>query len=463
MKRQSLLDEFFDRQPPLSFLQELTRPLHDTPPSRFSRKTPREDEVSAAGLFLVDEFPDPGALLETARADFLRFAEVAGIAGERYPIRLKYGRTPCFEAYTIEADEGGCTVTAADTEGIRRALVYLEGEMTAREGAVFPRGKLERRPWLRRRITRGFFSPTNRPPKNGDELLDDIDYYPDEYLNRLAHDGTNGLWIYTSFVQLLTTDALPERTADGQRERIAKLRRVIERCARYGIAVYIFAIEPSGFEEYLRNVYPDCVGAVADYDTHKRNTLCPYHERIRAHCYEAGYRLFTECPGLAGIISITAGERPTVCSSLPEPTCAHPCHRSKGEILSENLRNLCAGMHAAKPDAEFVSWTYEHRNWPDADILDYIRRAPREAIQMQNFEDRGFAVQLGRERQAMDYWLSYPGPSGLFRMSAEEAARQGKTLWAKMQICCSHEIATLPYIPSPWLNTISKITAIPRL
>ena len=33
---------------------------------------------------------------------------------------------------------------------------------------------------------------------------------------------------------------------------------------------------------------------------------------------------------------------------------------------------------------------------------------------MQNFDDRGYEKQLGRERQAMDYWLSYPGPAYLF-------------------------------------------------
>ena len=68
---------------------------------------------------------------------------------------------------------------------------------------------------------------------------------------------------------------------------------------------------------------------------------------------------------------------------------------------------------------------------------------------MQNFDDRGFAEQLGKERQAMDYWLSYVGPSELFETTAESTWIYGKELWAKMQICCSHEIATLPYIPSP--------------
>ena len=49
----------------------------------------------------------------------------------------------------------------------------------------------------------------------------------------------------------------------------------------------------------------------------------------------------------------------------------------------------------------------------------------------------------------MDYWLSYAGPSQMFKMTAKAAKKNSRHLWAKMQICCSHEIATLPYVPSP--------------
>lgn len=59
--------------------------------------------------------------------------------------------------------------------------------------AFLPIGALERQPWLRNSISRCFFAPIKRPPLNRDELTD-VDYYPDAYLDRLAHEGVNGLW-----------------------------------------------------------------------------------------------------------------------------------------------------------------------------------------------------------------------------------------------------------------------------
>lgn len=52
-------------------------------------------------------------------------------------------------------------------------------------------------------------------------------------------------------------------------------------------------------------------------------------------------------------------------------------------------------------------------------------------------------------RRSVDYWLSYTGPSDLFKITAEEAVKTGHTIFAKMQVCCSHEIASVPYIPVP--------------
>ncbi len=445
MKRRTSKDEFFDQQPPLSFVEYLRAPVHAEKPARFGRTEPEEGEVSVDGLFLENTFPDPEGLLQTVTADLERFASVCAIAGRRYPIRLQKGLTPCFEAYTVTVGEQECVITAADTEGIRRGLIYLEDEMIAREGALLPLGKIERRPWLKERITRGFFSPTNRPPKNGDELSDEIDYYPPEYLNRLMHDGTNGLWIYTSFAQLVHSDIITEY-GEGSERRIEKLNRVIAKCASYGIKVYVFAIEPAGIPEEMQEKYADMLGQKL---WGNKYVLCPHSERAQAYCYEATSRLFTLCPGLSGLISITAGERPTTCASPSKCTCPRCASMSRGEVLDAAVEMMRRGIRAVKPEADYVSWTYEHRNWQDPDILDYVKGAPEDVMLMQNFDDRGFQKQLGRERVAMDYWLSYPGPSGMFEMTARAAKKYKKHLWAKMQICCSHEIATLPYVPSP--------------
>ena len=273
------------------------------------------------------------------------------------------------ESYIISVKPDGCTILAEDTEGIRRAIVYLEDEMVSKEGPILPLGDIKRYPVLKKRITRGFFSPTNRPPKFGDELLDDVDYYPDEYLNRLAHNGTNGLWIYTSFAQLTASPRIKEHGKFGE-ERMEKLKRVVRKCRRYGVKVYVFAIEPLGFTPDIAPSYPEFLG------THKGDRyvpICLRTEAGREHTVHATEKIFREIPELGGFIDITAGERPTSCASVATFCDCPRCKKySRGENLAYAVDVLKEGIRRSGAKADFISWTYGHRYWNDNDIVDYI-------------------------------------------------------------------------------------------
>ena len=181
------IDPFFEKQPPIEFIEDLKAPVHSAPPPNFGKGKVGVGEISVKGFYVKEKFPDPEGLLDTAYLDFELFGRVCSVLGESYPISFRKGEVKGSESYRIITEESGVTVISEDTEGARRAIVYLEGEMTAREGAILPLGDITRAPHIKTRITRGFFSPTNGAPKWGDELLDDIEYYPDEYLNRLAH------------------------------------------------------------------------------------------------------------------------------------------------------------------------------------------------------------------------------------------------------------------------------------
>ena len=440
------IDPFFYKQPPLGFVEELRSPLHTQKPDWFGSVTPSADEVCAKGVFLKNEFPDAQGLLDTMLTDFDRFLAVYAIAGKSYPIHLVKAETECFEAYRISVEPEACRIEAGDTEGIRRALVYLEDEFLRRGGAVLPLGTISRKPSVRTRITRGFFSPTNRPPRNVDELMDDVDYYPEEYLNRLVHDGTNGIWIYTRFKDLLPSEVFPEYGENWER-RITKLRSVVAKCKRFGIKVYVFGVEPAGLSPEMAEKYPDAIG----YLTKDNNyTLCTHTEKGAAYCIEATQKLMELVPDLGGIIDITDGERFTSCTSAYHYERCPRCSRySKGSVLAHTVNLFREGIRRAGSNAEFISWTYGHRHWDMPDIQDYVADAPADAMLMENFEDAGYTEQLGQTRQAMDYWLSYVGPSQMYEGAAEKALETQKQMFAKMQVCCSHELATVPYIPVP--------------
>lgn len=443
---QKNVDIFFDKQPKMNFVEELKKPIHIEKPKFFGTRNIEEGELNLRGMYLDSTFPDEKGVLKTAYEDFDTFLKVYEISGTSHKIRIIKTETSCFEEYNISIDEDIC-ISANDTEGIRRALVHLEDIIIESEAPFLKKNIITKQPVIKSRITRGFFSPTNRPPHNIDELWDDVDYYPDEYLNRLAHDGNNGIWIYTRFCDLIPSDIIPEY-GKGSERRIAKLKKVVEKCARYGIKVYVFAVEPAGLTPDMREKYPDIPGSMG-YD---RPAFCTRSERGREYCIESVERLFTMVPDLGGYMNITAGERVTNCASAGN---VHQCPRcskfSRGETLAYTVDLIQEGMRRTGSKGEFISWTYGQREWDFDDIREYVKKAPSEAKLMQNFEDYGFCEQLGKERFAMDYWLSYPGPTYLFDETAKAANKYNKHLYAKMQVCCSHELATMPYIPVPGL------------
>ncbi len=442
------VDPFFENQPPIEFIESLKLPVHVSPPPNFKLGNPEGEEISALGAYFAEKFPSDEGLLDTAYDDFEKFLTVTGICGNNYPIYLKRGEVSGYESYRISVSKDKCVITAEDTEGIRRAIIYLEDEMTKREGPYLAVGEVTRAPKIKDRITRGFFSPTNRPPKYGDELLDDIDYYPDEYLNRLAHSGTNGLWIYTSFRALVKTKYFDDDEISIN-SRIEKLTRVVAKCKKYGVKVYIFAIEPMGLTEEEAARHPEFRGAdIAD----RWYPVCLRTDAGRDYIITAVEKLFRAVPDLGGYIDITAGERPTSCPSVATDRSCPRCSKySRGENLAYSCDIIKEGIRRAGTGAKFVSWTYGHRYWDWNDIKEYTEKSKSDIVLMQNFEDRGYDEQLGKMRAAYDYWLSYIGPSELYEKSAKWAAGEGREMWAKMQVCTSHEIATVPYIPAPGL------------
>ena len=444
------IDPFYYEQPPLEFVDGLKQPLFEKAPDGFGKRAARAGEVTVNGIY-VDEGDFCGSeLLYTAFEDFKRFAEVYKIGGNTYPVRLKQVKTEVFESYTVTVSKNECMVESGDTEGIRRAIIYIEDELRRREGAFLKIGQIKKSPWMKTRITRGYFSPTNRAPKFGDELSDDIDYYPDEYLNRLAHDGTNGIWIYTSFRALLDSKIITEY-GEGGSKRLKKLRDVVKKCALYGIKVYVFAIEPMHLVGELADKYARLTGGINE--SFGQHAICTSTDEGKAYLSEAVEKLFTLVEGLGGYIDITAGERVTTCASYPEvfKSCPRCSRRRLGDVLAETANVIKAAIERSGIDAQFISWTYGHRDWQDADVLDYVRKCDTGMALMQNFEENSYANQLGKTREGKDYWLSHIGPGKLFDLTAKEAKKLDKTVYAKMQICASHELATVPYVPAPGL------------
>ena len=420
-----------------------------------------DDELNArGGLDLKSDFPDPEKLLETAYSDFNRFLREAGLAGNAIAVEVKEIPGLAWEEYRLTVGKKNVTLEASDTEAVRRGLYYLRDLLAG--SPYLKQGTVCRKPWLRNRISRCFFGPIKRPPFNIDELMNDIDYYPEEYLSRLAHEGVNGLWLTITFREICGTSI--RKAVPDAAKRIAKLRTTVERCRRYGIKTWAFCIEPAYWSKAMGNpVPPGCEELVGPGFLKEEvgidiNSFCINSEKAKKYLYECTYSLFSSVPNLGGMISISHGERMTSCLSriscfddsgtIP---CTRRCGKSIGDILAEVLGSLKKGMNDANPKAELISWLYmpyveQVSGW----ITQMPSKLPSDIALAFNFESGVTKRQLGSVRAGGDYWLSAVGPSDRFSLMAE-AAKGHCQFAAKLQVACSHECATVPYIPAPGL------------
>ena len=159
------IDEFFYKQPDIKFVELLNSPLHSCAPKHFARTVAEAGEVSAFGANVAECCQPWRETVRTAIDDYETFLRAANVYGDKFPIRILCCEGYGEEDYKISVDETQCVIRSSTPEGARRAIYYLEEEMIKREGAFLPLGDIIRSSRIKRRITRGYFSPTNRAPK----------------------------------------------------------------------------------------------------------------------------------------------------------------------------------------------------------------------------------------------------------------------------------------------------------
>lgn len=434
------------------FIDLLSAPMTWHP--HWTRTTLSAGEVSLQGGIQVEaRFPDGDGILETAYDDLGNFFKAVGIpTGGSFRIITEQVPALGTEAFTLAVSENECRIQASDTEGLRRGIYFLEDELLRADGPFLAIGEARRSPFIKTRISRCFFGPIKRPPMNRDELLDAVDYYPNEYLNRLAHDGVNALWMTIELKDLRKT-SLNIPISPDRAQRLEKLRTTVAKCRRYGIDVFLFTLEPIYMTpgDPLILAYPELGGVTVTGNYAK--TFCPISETAQTYLRESLHSIFSEVPDLGGLINLSYGEAPTTCLSeaigaeghMDCPRCAD---KKPWETLSASLSAMERGVHEAAPDAQVISWLYV----PDGDselVLDLVRHTPPGVTVQFNFESGGSKVQLGKARRASDYWLSYIGPSDAFERVAAAVNPEAEGMSAKIQACNSHEVASIPFIPVP--------------
>ena len=356
------------------------------------------------------------------------------------------------EEFSLAVTDKIISLAAADDSGFRYGICELEERLADGEFT----GTVRLKPWVKHRISRCFFAPNTRPPLKLDELTDDVDYYPEAYLDRIMHERLNGVWL-TIYLNDMPSSAFPERGRDAD-ARLAKLKRVAERCAKYGIKCYIFMAEPRNFSGRWKSNTLEEMAAhpeLSSRDDAGNTYFCTSTAEGKRYIAETVGYLFSKVPELGGIINIMSLESAHPCAErklyphIGACRCPRCSKFTAPQLYSEIARVFSRAMKHYNPEAEFFGWFYSGFHMPgepENDVRLAIAEAwPAECTLIHNCETGGENPQCGKTMIVQDYSLSWPGPSGYWRDMAARAPKIG----AKMQTGCSHEDATVPYLPVP--------------
>jgi hypothetical protein len=454
------------------YRKELASPLHHRSLLR-PRAQPPPDAVTLTTdwAFIVD--CERNAQICTAAADFLRFMEVCMETplqvvepSDRKPgdkvVRLVL--TPddfdAPESYMIEIAETYIDVSAADANGLQYGLYELEENMRTAGGPFVPPAPSERRPWMETRILRSFYAPYYK-----NELMTGEDYYPEEYLNRLAHHRINGIWLHLRLRDIVPSAIFPEFGGEYE-QTMPALRALVERAGRYGIKVFLYMLEPRNLDQKdpFWAAHPEVKGRAEGpilEGWEPTFAMCTTGTPTIAWLREASERLFREVPGLGGTFHITASEEHTHCFSHAyapadeEPPyeatgCPRCRNRRAADVIAEIISAFEQGLHAVDPTAKIIVWNWSWEGpYGVAGEHEIITKLPENTILLLDFERGDVKKILGKDVPIDEYAQSFTGPSQRFLRSAGWAKERGMAVYGKFQFVNTHECADNPHTPLP--------------
>jgi hypothetical protein len=279
----------------------------------------------------------------------------------------------------------------------------------------------------------------------GDPLGDpEISSYPEGLLQKLSAEGVNAVWLHTVLRTLAKDPKYPE-FGEGSENRIANLKKLVARAAKYGIKVYLYMNEPRAMpKEFFsadsrRMEFKGASGGV-------QFAMCTRSPEVRRWVRDSLRQVFSGVPGLGGIFTITMSENLTNCASKGNREACPRCRDcSTGEIVAEINRTMIEGMVAGNPRAEALVWNWQ---WPKDEEPSIVASLPASNCRVMAVSENAIKIcRGGVEEVENDYSISIVGPGENAKRLWSCAKAHGIPSVAKVQAANSWELSSFPYLP----------------
>ena len=287
----------------------------------------------------------------------------------------------------------------------------------------------------------------------GDPLMDpEIASYPEGLLDSYRKNGVNAVWLHVPLYMLTTDPKYPEFGV-GAAQRIANLKKLVARAAKYGIKVFFYMNEPRVRPNDFFAASPERM-AMKGVSNAQGSAMCISHPETQRWLKSAMRQLFTSVPGLGGIFTISASENLTTCAAHGRTRECDKCRdRDPADVVAEANRLMIEGMLEGNPDAEAVVWDWRWDTFiPPSEPGDspVLRRLPRDPhVRFMTMSERSVPLRrAGIDYAVNEYTVSVAGPGPRPKELWRLARSLGFRVGAKVQTSLSWEFAVAPYLPT---------------
>lgn len=281
----------------------------------------------------------------------------------------------------------------------------------------------------------------------GDPLSDpSLDPFPEGLLARLQQRGVNGVWLHVVLRDLAPpTKEFPEFGA-GHRQRLANLRKMVERARKYGIDIYLYMNEPRAMPQEFFTHRQAMKGVPDPGSPVPYFAMCTSHPQVRAWVSDSLAYVFDRVPNLGGVFTITASENLTNCASkFTKAKCPHCKDRSDSDILVEINTAIADGVHRSAPAAKVIAWDWGWARHGDAS--ETVAKLPP-SIWLMSVSEWQLPIERGGVKAVIgEYSISAVGPGPRATRHWQVAQDNGLKTLAKVQFNITWEIAAVPYVP----------------
>lgn len=278
----------------------------------------------------------------------------------------------------------------------------------------------------------------------GDPLIDtEIDPYPEGLLARLAANGINGIWMHVVLNQLAPGgDSFPE-FGKKHEERLANLRRIVERARKYGIKIYLYMNEPRAMPpSFFENRQEMAGSRGGDFIA-----MCTSNNKVLNWVSNSLTHVFQQVPDLGGVFTITASENFTHCASHGnQKDCPRCSKHDYADIIADVNKAITEGVHKGNPNAKVIVWDwgwYGHSYAPDI-----IAKLPKSVWLMSVSEWSKPIERGGVSSNVGEYSISAVGPGPRAERHWALAKAAGLKTVAKVQFNNTWELSAIPWLPT---------------